>query len=161
MDYQGWTTIGHNREDGSRSASLNICWAFKKNSLVFIWCDMLPQKLLPWFFYLSMFIELHHFGKLTVIGTFWAITHVVIWCYHWIMHKNILTFRIFCEMLLFFTVSMATRWMNYENSSCHTKSFLHIMHLCKNIECQIVINELQYWIAKKVCIIYFSIMLLW
>ena len=71
------------------------------NFLVFIWSDMLPQKLLPWFFYLSMFFELHHFGKLTVIGTFWAITHVVIWCYHWIMHKNILTFRIFCEILLF------------------------------------------------------------
>ena len=107
-----------------------------QNSLVFIWCDMLQHKLLPWFFYLSMFIELYHFGQLTIIGTFWAITHVVIWCYHWIMHKSILTFRIFCEMLLCFTVSVASRWMNYENSSSHAKSFPHTMHLCKNIECQ-------------------------
>ena len=66
-----------------------------QNSLVFIWYDMLPQKLLPWFFLPEHVHWIASFLKLTVIKTFLAVTHVVILCYPWIMHKIILTFEIF------------------------------------------------------------------
>ena len=100
--YQLYTSPYHLAPKYWRKLSLMRQYPRITNFLVFIWSDMLPRKLLPWFFYLSMFFELHHFGKLTVTGTFWAIAHVVIWCYHWIMNKNILTFRICVKCLLFF-----------------------------------------------------------